>query len=57
MARVGGILAPLAVPAILSATGSQAYVFAMFAGVLLATAVVAFAGEETGGQSLEAISK
>ncbi len=57
MARVGGILAPLAVPAVLSATGSQAYVFAMFAGVLLVTAVVAFAGEETGGQSLEAISK
>jgi putative MFS transporter len=57
MGRVGGILAPLAVPLVLGTTGGQQYVFAMFALVLLATAVVAYAGEETGRQSLEAISE
>jgi putative MFS transporter len=54
--RLGGILAPYAVSAVLDATGRQSLVFAMFAGVILATALVAAAGEETRGLSLEAIS-
>jgi putative MFS transporter len=54
--RLGGILAPYAVSAVLEATGSQSLVFTMFAGVILATALVAAAGEETRGRSLEAIS-
>jgi putative MFS transporter len=54
--RIGGITAPLAVPVVLERTGSQAAVFWMFSGVLLLTAVVAAAGEETRARSLEEIS-
>jgi putative MFS transporter len=54
--RIGGITAPLAVPAVLERTGSQAAVFWMFSGVLLLTAVVAWLGEETRARSLEEIS-
>jgi putative MFS transporter len=55
--RLGGILAPFSVSAILDATGMQALVFVMFAGVLLLTAAVAACGRETRGLSLEEISR
>lgn len=55
--RVGGILAPFAVSWILDATGRQGLVFGMFAGVMLLTALAAASGEETGGRSLEEISR
>ena len=53
--RIGGILAPLAVAALV---GSGFHtVFAMFAGVmLLIAAVIAVLGEETKGKTLEEIS-
>ncbi len=55
--RIGGILAPLAVAALMGGSNGFSHIFIMFAGVLLAVvAVIVVLGEETKGRSLEDIS-
>ena len=55
--RIGGILAPLAVAALVDGSGGFGTVFMMFAGVMLLVAtVILLLGEETRGRTLEDIS-
>ncbi|MGF6148825.1 Putative niacin/nicotinamide transporter NaiP [Kingella potus] len=55
--RIGGIVAPMAVAAVLDAKGSFHLIFLMFAAVmLLIVAVILLLGEETKGRTLEDIS-
>ncbi len=56
--RVGGILAPMAVAAMMGGSGGFGKIFIMFTGVLLAVvAVILLLGEETKGRTLEDISR
>ncbi|UOO81729.1 MFS transporter [Uruburuella testudinis] len=56
--RVGGILAPMAVAALIVQPQGFGKIFMMFAGVLLAVvAVIVLLGEETKGRTLEDISR
>ena len=55
--RVGGILAPMAVAALITQPEGFSKIFMMFTGVLLAVvAVIVLLGEETRGRTLEDIS-
>lgn len=55
--RIGGIVAPLAVAALVGGTNGFAHIFGMFTAVLLAVVVtILVLGEETRGRSLEDIS-
>ena len=55
--RVGGILAPMAVAALITQPDGFSKIFMMFTGVLLAVvAVIVLLGEETRGRTLEDIS-
>jgi putative MFS transporter len=54
---VGGILAPMAVAALITQPEGFSKIFMMFTGVLLAVvAVIVLLGEETRGRTLEDIS-
>lgn len=56
--RVGGIVAPMAVAAMIGSEGGFERIFVMFTAVLMAVvAVIAVLGEETKGRTLEDISK
>ena len=55
--RIGGIVAPLAVAALVGGANGFAHIFGMFTAVLLAVVVtILVLGEETRGRSLEDIS-
>ncbi|MDO5638536.1 MAG: MFS transporter [Neisseria sp.] len=55
--RIGGIVAPMAVAAMMGGSGGFGKIFIMFTGVLLAVvAVILLLGEETRGRTLEDIS-
>ena len=55
--RIGGIVAPLAVAALVGGTNGFAHIFGMFTAVLLAVVLtILVLGEETRGRSLEDIS-
>lgn len=56
--RIGGILAPMAVAAMVGSADGFGRIFMMFAGVmLLVAAAIAVLGEETKGRTLEDINK
>ncbi|OSI08657.1 multidrug resistance translocase [Neisseria animaloris] len=56
--RIGGIVAPMAVAAMIGSEGGFERIFVMFTAVLMAVvAVIAVLGEETKGRTLEDISK
>ena len=55
--RIGGVVAPMAVAALITGEGGFERIFIMFTGVLLAVvAVIVLLGEETKGRSLDDIS-
>ena len=56
--RMGGIIAPLVVPMVMTQENGYVKVFMMFAAVLVAVAVIiAVLGEETKGHSLQELNQ